>query len=636
MAKTAILMPYPELLELAGSLVPEYPRLEPMCIEYVSTSRVRARARALEEKGCELIIARGLQARIARESVVIPVIEMRTSTQELASMILELREKLGSEDGMPPRLGVIGFFNMFHSMDRLGELLNVDLRTYLVTDIHQYESITDRAFEEGCRGVIGGEIVGRRAEALGMAFRFLTMGEESIREGLDNASRVSYVNDLVKRSNAEMETMLGYTFSAIMQVDQGGVIRRANRACYRLLEREAEEIIGRRAREILPALDEAVLRRVMEEGEEVETEVIIIRRTAVMMNIVPIQYDGKIDGAIFTFQEGKRITEMDSRLRQEFYQRGYAARCTFADILAEDGKFRALLDQLKRIARYSAPVLLRGESGVGKGMLAQCIHNDSLQSGGAFVPLDCSVWHPEDLDSMLFGNYSARKSSEKTMTEEARGGTLYLMHVEALPRETQYKLLRLLRGQFLHNGPNQPEAIDVRVIASTDASLRSLAAKGEFRRDLYFALSVLEMEVPPLRERRADVLPWFTRFFTEWQEKYGKHLRLTQDAAALVEDYAWPGNMDQMNSVCERLVLLGKKRSIDAEMLAGHIQLEEHSAPEVAKESGVPDPKAEELIDLLRQWGGNRERAAQALGVSKTTLWRRMKKYGIAKDLTIR
>ena len=628
MARTAILMPYPELRELAESLVPEYPRISPMCIEYVHASKARRLARALEEKGCELIIARGLHAKIARESVVIPVVEMRASTQELACLVADLRRRLLEEGAPEPiRLGIIGFFNMFHSTDRLGELLGLDLRTYTVTDIDQYESITDKAAGDGCQGVVGGEIVGRRARELGMAFSFLSMGEESMREVLEAASRVSYASDLIKRSNAEMETMLSYTFSGIMQADKNGVVRRANRACYQLLEKEPDGVIGLPVTRVLPDVSAWQMGRVLTEGREIEAQVIRLGQQAVLMNIVPIRVEESIEGAIFTLQESRRIVDMDSRLRQESGREGYRARFTFDDVRTEDEAYLSLLGRLRRISRYAEPVLLRGESGTGKGVLAQCIHSESLYGRGAFVPVDCSVFHPEDLDSLLFGNVSARRDGKRTLAEEARGGTLYLRRAEALPRETQYKLLRLIRGQFLHNGPNAPEALDVRVVASAEADLRELADAGAFRRDLYYELSALELEVPPLRARPRDILPLFSRLLKQRQEKVGRHIRLTQGALGLLRTHAWPGNLDEMNSLCERLVLLEEKKSIDEETLRRHLRAPAHA--EAAPPAGT-DPEAEALAAALRRNLGSREKTARELGVSKTTLWRRMKAHGLS------
>ena len=234
----------------------------------------------------------------------------------------------------------------------------------------------------------------------------------------------------------------------------------------------------------------------LSDGQGTYAFVMDIRQKAVIVNLVPISVDGRIRGALFSFQEGKRITELDSKLRLEMYQRGYIARNTFDRFVGRSQVMKNNITLAKRLARYSTPIFLTGEQGTGKGILAQCIHNESMRRGNAFVPLDCSAWQPETLDTMLFGNYSTRRDSSACMAEQARNGTLYLSHVDALPMETQYKVLNLVLGLFLHNGPNQPEDTDVRVIASTDVNLAARVEKGEFRRDLYYALNILSVELP--------------------------------------------------------------------------------------------------------------------------------------------
>ena len=160
---------------------------------------------------------------------------------------------------------------------------------------------------------------------------------------------------------------------------------------------------------------------------------------------------------------------------------------------------------------------------------------------------------------MLFGNYTVRKdSSVDSYAEMAQDGTLYLSHVEMLPLETQYKLLCLIRGRFLHNGPSRPVAANVRIIASSTVSLIARVEKGEFRSDLYYALSVLSLEMLPLRRHRGDILGWTAFYLDEWQEKYKRYVHLTQGAQRYLQEYEWPGNLDQLNSVCERLVLLSQ------------------------------------------------------------------------------
>ena len=634
MAKAAILMPYPELRELAETMVQSLTNLTPLCVEYTRTEGIVSRARELEAQGCELIVARGLHARLIRESVTIPVVEVRASTQELAALMMELKQRVIRRHGLSPQaappLALIGFANMFNSTGKFRELFGVDLREYMVDRVDRYGEATELAHADGCLGVVGGETVCERAEELGMESLFLSMGEESMGNALRMADQMCYAIDLEKRSRSEIDTMLNTTFTGILRSDMSGAVRRVNRACYNLLEKTPGEIVGRKVTDILPNLEASILQEVLVEGREVQAAVVNVNQKATLVNIVPVWIDGEMDGALFTFQEGKRLIEMDSRLRYELHRRGYVARYTFHSLVANGKPMKDLVSLCRRISQYSAPVLLLGEMGVGKGIMAQCIHNESLRRSRAYVPLDCSAWPGEALDNMLFGNYTIRKDSAPTMAEQAKDGTLYLSHVEALPPDTQYKLLNLIRGRFLHNGPNQAESLDVRVVASSDVNLAARVESGGFRRDLYYALSVLSIQMYPLRERREDVMDLFERHLKDWQEKYKRYVHLTEGAKRFIREYDWPGNLDQINNLCERVVLLAERRSVDEVFLRRQLEMvTPQILPGTEKVVVYRDPKAAELDRLLRELGGDRDKVCAKMGISKTTLWRYMKKYGV-------
>ena len=632
MAKVSVLMPHPELRELAISLIDQYPRIEPIAIEYVQTGQISDRARMLEREGCDLIVARGLQARIARDSVRIPIIEMRASTQELASQVLEMKHIL-SRAGQRPCIGIIGFFNMFHSTERFSEILGVDLRVYVATDIEQYAFLVDCARGEGCTGVIGGEQVGQRAMQLGLAYRFLSMGEESIREAFEAASLLGYSIDLHRRSDAEMNAMLDNAAAGIIQVNAGGVIQRANRQCISLLGLDLEEVIGREAAAVIPNLPAEEFQRALETGANIDAAVLTLNQATVLMNMTPVLDESRVEGAICTFQEGVRISEMDSRLRQEAARRGQVARHTFSDLPGASEGFSRVLSQARRLARTSACVLLEGESGVGKGWLAECIHNESRVRGGAFVAVDCAAWHPEDLEGLLFGGYSSR-SDVHCLVEQAEQGTLYLRHIEALSPELQYRLLLLTRGAFLRARRSEAESVSVRLVASTGEGLKARVASGEFRQDLYYAFASGRLIVPPLRQRPEDIPLWLKRCLDDCQRRYKRFITVTREAREWLEQQSWPGNLNQMESFCQRMVLLSEKRTVTLDMVHRHMEAME-MAPAQAEDAAVyRSPEALHLMAALQANSGDRRRTADEMGISTTTLWRRMRRLGITRDLT--
>lgn len=563
MAKVAVLVPSQELCNLAQPLVGTFPSITLMTLEYIKTSQAESRARELERQGCDLIVARGVQARIIKQSVKLPVVEISVTLQELASVMLELKSELA----LPcPRIGLIGVANMFSDTSRFNELFGIELKLYMVRQNEELANAVSQAQADGCVGVIGGDIVCETARQKKLAYKYIPTGSESVHNALNFASRVGYAIDLEKHNSAEINALLNYTFNGIIQVDSSGVIRRVNRIGYSLLGQASSTLLGCSIYDALPNLNRTMLEDALLRGKEAYSFLLDINHKGVVVNI--------------------------------------------------------------------APILLTGETGSGKNLLAQCIHNESLLRKNAFVTIDCSAWLPETLDNMLFGNYTVRKdSSVDSYAEMAQDGTLYLSHVEMLPLETQYKLLCLIRGRFLHNGPSRPVAANVRIIASSTVSLIARVEKGEFRSDLYYALSVLSLEMLPLRRHRGDILGWTAFYLDEWQEKYKRYVHLTQGAQRYLQEYEWPGNLDQLNSVCERLVLLTQKRNIDEVFLRQQLeQIAPRTLPGTEQIVLYKDQKAVEIAALLKKHHGNRQQVAAELGVSKTTLWRYLKKYGIDPD----
>lgn len=633
MARIAILVPFPEMVETARRVLRQYPELDVMCVEYRPTQEAAERAAQLKAEGCELIVCRGLQALLIRESVDLPVVEMRVTSQELGSIVLRLKEQIGTPR---PVIALIGFGNMLSDTGRFDDLFGIRLRRYVVTKSEELALQAERSAKEGADAMIGGEVVCEEAKRLGVPAIPLPGEDESFHLAFREAKRSAYAIDLQHRNSEEIYSMLNHSPNGMLQLDGKGTILRANTAACDLLAMEPGQLQGHPLQEALPQIDPQIFDRVLEEGTESYTT---MRdrgsgRTLIL-NASPIMVNERIEGAFLTIQEDARVIEMEAELRRELYRQGHRASYEFSTMVAQSKETKEMIAEAKRIARLPAPILIMGETGVGKSAIAQSIHNESLLRENGFAAIDCSGWMPETVDTILFGTYGARRDTPSCLARLAENGTLYIAHVDALQPESQYKLLCLIRGTFLHNGNPQPSVANVRVIASTDTNLITRVEDGSFRPDLYYALSVLTLEVLPLRRRREDISGWTDRYLRMWQKQYKRFVHLTDGARQFLEEYSWPGNLDQLSSVCERTVLLMQKRNVDEVFLRR--QLEE-TAPHVQKGTEkivlYRDPEGEEVAEVLRRCDGNREKAAAELGISKTTLWRRMKKYGIEKDFT--
>jgi two-component system nitrogen regulation response regulator NtrX len=306
-------------------------------------------------------------------------------------------------------------------------------------------------------------------------------------------------------------------------------------------------------------------------------------------------------------------------------------------ILGDSAPVHALLDQLKRIGPSQGRVLITGENGSGKELVALAIHRLSKRSAGPFIKLNCAALPRDLVESELFGHergaFTNAVQSRKGRIEQADGGTLFLDEVGDLALEAQAKLLRALEtGELERVGGSRTITFDVRFIAATNKDLPAAVQSGAFREDLYFRLNVLPLHVPPLRERRADI-PLLARHFlaavcaSEGRES----LRLGDDAAELLADYAWPGNVRELRNLMERAAVLVAGEEVRAEDLV--VWLESTGAREegVGLRGEIERREADAVRRALDSAQWNVTQAAAALGIDRTNLHRKIRKYGIER-----
>jgi len=296
-------------------------------------------------------------------------------------------------------------------------------------------------------------------------------------------------------------------------------------------------------------------------------------------------------------------------------------------LIAEDPAMTRVLQMVQRVAPTSATVLLIGESGVGKELIARCIHDNSQRARQVFVPVNCAALSPTLIESELFGHekgaFTGAVDRHLGRFERAHGGTLFLDEIGELDANLQAKLLRVLQEKtFERVGGTRQITVDVRVIAATNRDLKSAVAEGKFRQDLYYRISAFPIEIPPLRERAGDILK-LARFFLEKSARsLGKSApQLTPQAERALLAYGWPGNVRELQNVMERAAILCD-RSVDASDLP--FDVEESPRPVTFK-----DIERKAIEDALRANGGNRTKAAAQLGISLRTLQYRLKEYGI-------
>ncbi|HOX38494.1 MAG TPA: sigma-54-dependent Fis family transcriptional regulator [Candidatus Brocadiia bacterium] len=305
---------------------------------------------------------------------------------------------------------------------------------------------------------------------------------------------------------------------------------------------------------------------------------------------------------------------------------------------ARSESLRRVLHLASRVARFDTSILITGESGVGKEVMARHIHGLSSRAEGPFVVVNCGALPETLLESELFGHkagaFTGAVSDRTGLLEEAAGGTAFIDEIGDVSPAVQIKLLRFLQEKEITRvGETRTRKIDTRIISATNRDLSLAARAGDFREDLFYRLSVIEVHIPPLRERREDILPLSRHFVERFAKKLGiPGLRLHATTLNHLQAYEWPGNTRELENALERAAVLSSGGVIRPEDLPPSVTgsapptLER---PRAAMMRPLADVEKEHILSVLERAGGNRTRAAQVLGISQATLWRKLKSYEV-------
>ncbi len=414
-------------------------------------------------------------------------------------------------------------------------------------------------------------------------------------------------------------------------------IATANMAVSEMLHLPMEKIVGQSAAELfggrIPGLDD-VLSEAMNNREDIRNytfEFVDSTGDVASYLVSTVFIDEISDTDIAMVLILHDISEV-TRLRKIAMQIN-----RYGEIIGSSEAMKRIYAVIESIKEYSSSVLIVGETGTGKELIARTIHNASTRKNEPFVPVNCSALPLGLIESELFGHvkgaFTGAVANRIGRFKAADKGTLFLDEVGTLAIETQVKLLRVLQEKVVEPlGAKDGIAVDFRVISATNRDLKTLIAEGKFREDLYYRLKIIQINLPPLRHRREDIPILIHYFITRLNRYYGKNiLGMSENAEKLLMRYAWPGNVRELENSIEHAFVLSNGALIQSKDLPAEIRLaEDNGAPPLSPEA---DPEFEELRikKALLTAKGNRDKAAQILGMHRTTLWRKMKEFRIIK-----
>ena len=446
------------------------------------------------------------------------------------------------------------------------------------------------------------------------------------------------------------KTVVDTIQEGIMIVDDGGTIVAVNKALAELTGFAAEELVGKSCATLNCAschakrnqsgqhwcllFDQGLMNRQRcalqrRDGSLVQ----VLKNASVLRNSL-----GKVIGAVETLTDISGLVERDTAI--EAFRRELSGRDTFHGMVGRSAAMQRVYDLIENAADSDAPLAIYGESGTGKELVAKAVHERGKRRNGPYVKVNCAALNEALLESELFGHvrgaFTGAHQGRIGRFEAANGGSIFLDEIGDLPMVTQVKLLRVLEEKVIERvGDNHPVPVDVRIVTATNRTIETMVREGSFRQDLYYRINVIPVTIPPLRERIEDVPLLAESFFRTLQLKSGKDIRgIGRRAMDLLMAYSWPGNVRELRSTFEYAFVTCQGTTIEPEDLPQALHRENHIGINAGDKhpERVPaghDRHKQELIEALRRADGNQSKAAEILGISRVTIWNRMKRYGL-------
>ncbi|MBQ8093945.1 MAG: sigma 54-interacting transcriptional regulator [Clostridia bacterium] len=581
----------------------------------------------------DVIVSRGgVAAALKERNTLIPVVEIPITSDDMRTSIRRAIERYGEQP-----IGVVGTVNTIRPVYFMSHDFPVSIRPYPTSSVYMRDLVEgmERAVADGSRIILAGHNTCHYCDEHGIPAELIYSSVESVFLAIIEAKRCADIARLERENSMIFRGIVNNVFEGIIAVDRDNIIRTFNPAAAELLGRKTSDCLGHPLNQALP---EGRLTSILSDNMAYTNEIVRIGSDNFVLNSTPINHEGKRLGTLVTFQAAQTISNAESRLRDRQRVSGHLAKYHFENILGESPAIRNAIYQARRYAGVDSNILLYGETGTGKELFAQSIHNESNRALGPFVPVNCAAIPENLMESEFFGYEGgaftgASKAGKIGLFEAAHEGTIFLDEVSDIPLTLQSRLLRVIQEREVRRvGSNRVTPIDVRIICATNRNLLELIEQGRFREDLYFRLKVLSVDLPPLRERGTDISKIMQHYLSYYTHKFSKPaITLSPQASALALTYSWPGNIREIRNISEQLAVLCESEVVTPEDMAMVLPL-----PKSAKPAPVPPTQFSDLEELNRlqilhvvQTAGSRTKAAQILGISKTTLWRKCKEYGI-------
>ncbi len=599
--------------------------------EYAARARVDVLDRGFEEALAEIeaqrpqrpidvLVAAGLHGDYLRSHIDLPVVMVKVGGYDLMLALAQAR-------ALSSRMALVTFGKVRAEVEQFSRLFGLDIVQRSYQSEEQAGACVDELRAAGTEVVVAPGLVADLAEAAGMT-GLLLYSPDAVRQAIDDAIEVARTARIATAKRERLNAIIAQLRDGVVAVDVDERIEALNPPVERLLGLPRAQLLGRRLGEVAPELS---LQRTLRDGVDETDEVARLHGRTVVLSRRGIHERGVTTGAVLTCQDPASIQRAERNLRARATARG--ARWRLDDIVGDSAPMREARRLAARYARSEATVLIVGESGTGKELFAQGLHAASRRAHQPFVAVNCAAFPEALLESELFGYdegafTGARKAGKVGLFEAAHHGTIFLDEIGEMPVSLQTRLLRVLQErEILRVGATEPTPIDVRVVAATHRALDERIAVGAFRRDLYYRLNILRLQLVPLRERLDDLPALAAHLFDKLAMRAaGAPAALLDALLARAQGYAWPGNVRELENMIERVVGAGEaSAALLPELGAAHLPQSADTADAAPLAARRAASERATILRVLAECGGDRAAACAALGIGRTTLWRKLR-----------
>lgn len=626
-----IVAPYIELVETCKNTLSDLPYEIQIAHGDLHTG-LQVALREIENNSIDIVISRGGTANLLKSNLSVPVFEIEVSGYDLLRTIYP---HILTEN----KIAVIGYPNIISGAKSISSILGISPIFYQIDSQTDIKEKIVTAGLEGAKIIVGDTISVNTAHENGIEGYIVKSGPESIISAVESA--VSFYKHM------QREILTNKRLGSIIEHTTQGVIYLSADNRIEMLNSKAEEILNVNRRQIIGEyisvglIPEAFSKSFLNKAGN---QLINLNGTDYFLEILPI-YTAEVHAATLVFiQSSAHIKNIEGIIRQQLIRKGLVADYNFNSIIAKSQSYTNSIEKAICYSRTDSTILLLGETGSGKEVFAQSIHNASLRKNGPFVAVNCAALPDSLLESELFGYVEgaftgAKKGGKAGFFEMAHKGTIFLDEINDMSSTVQARLLRVLQEkQVMRIGDNMVFDVDIRIIAACNKDLFAETENGNFRKDLYYRLNILDIEIAPLRNRREDILPLFNFYIKQFSRKYSMdEFQPTPELLQGIREFSWPGNIRQLRNFAEKVSVLASLKQ-NKDIILGELLDELNNPKELAGkkfrtlELSEADKRSKTLKELeqeiiIRTWEQNDHnisRTAKELDIDRVTLRKKL------------